>query len=79
MRGVSSWLCIHIVKVVVLVVVKRFVEVEVQLFFWLGWLVVGGWSEKTKVISISTQIKVVVEVEVELGNSFKWEVKLKNY
>ena len=29
----------------------------------------GGWSDKTKLILISTQIEVVVEVEVELGNT----------
>ena len=39
------------------------VEDEVQLLFQ-----VGGWSDKTKVILISTLVEVVVEVEVELGN-----------
>ena len=29
---------------------------------------VGGWSDKTKLILISTLVEVVVEVEVELGN-----------
>ena len=29
----------------------------------------GGWSDKTKLILISTLVEVVVEVEVELGNS----------
>ena len=28
----------------------------------------GGWSDKTKLILISTLVEVVVEVEVELGN-----------
>ena len=32
-----------------------------------GWWVVGGWSDKTKLILISTLVEVVVEVEVELG------------
>ena len=27
----------------------------------------GGWSDKTKLILISTLVEVVVEVEVELG------------
>ena len=27
----------------------------------------GGWSDKTKLIRISTLVEVVVEVEVELG------------
>ena len=31
-----------------------------------GW-VVGGWSDKTKLILISTLVEVVVEVELELG------------
>ena len=31
----------------------------------------GGWSDKTKLILISTLVKVVVEGEVELGNIFK--------
>ena len=35
-----------------------------------GWVVAGGWSDKTKLILISTLVKVVVEVEVELGNIF---------
>ena len=52
-----------IVVIVVEVVVKAMVEVEVQLLFW-----VGGWSDKTKLILISTLVEVVVEVEVELGN-----------
>ena len=38
------------------------VGVEVQLLFW-----VGGWSDKTRLILISTLVEVVVEVEVELG------------
>ena len=29
----------------------------------------GGWLDKTKLILISTLVEVVVEVEVELGNS----------
>ena len=33
-----------------------------------GWWV-GGWSDKTKLILISTLVEVVVEVEVELGNN----------
>ena len=34
-----------------------------------GW--VGGWSDKTKVMIISTQFKFkLVEVGVELGNNF---------
>ena len=34
---------------------------------------VGGWSDKTKSILISTLVEVVVEVEVELGKmSTKW-------
>ena len=52
-----------IVVIVVQVVVKAMVEVEVQLLFR-----VGGWSDKTKLILISTLVEVVVEVEVELGN-----------
>ena len=31
-----------------------------------GWVVVGGWS-KTKLMLISTEVEVVVEVGVELG------------
>ena len=42
------------------------VEVEVQLLFRVGGWVVGGWSDKTKLILISTLVEVVVEVE--LGN-----------
>ena len=53
-----------IVVFVVEVVVKAMVEVEVQLLFR-----VGGWSDKTKLILISTLVEVVVEVEVELGNT----------
>ena len=30
---------------------------------------VGGWSDKTKLILISTLVEVVVEVVVELGNT----------
>ena len=30
---------------------------------------VGGWSDKTKLILISTLVEVVVEVEVELGKN----------
>ena len=30
-------------------------------------MVVGGWSDKTKLILISTLVEAVVEVEVELG------------
>ena len=30
---------------------------------------VGGWSDKTKLILISTLVEVVVEVKVELGNN----------
>ena len=44
-----------------MVVVKAMVEVEVQLLFQ-----VGGFSDKTKLILISTLVEVVVEVE--LGN-----------
>ena len=33
-----------------------------------GWWV-GGWSDKTKLILISTLVEVVVEVEVELGKN----------
>ena len=33
-----------------------------------GW-VVGGWSDETKLILISTLVEVVVEVEVELGKN----------
>ena len=32
----------------------------------------GGWSDKTKLILISTLLEVVVEVEVELGNVIIW-------
>ena len=46
------------------------VEVEVQLLFR-----VGGWSDKTKLILISTLVEVVVEVEVELGNYFYTRLK----
>ena len=40
-----------------------------EAMWWVGggW-VVGGWSDKTKLILISTLVEVVVEVEVELGN-----------
>ena len=31
----------------------------------------GGWSDKTKLILISTLVEVVVEVEVELGKSYR--------
>ena len=55
-----------IVVIVVAVVVKAMVEVEVQLLFR-----VGGWSDKTKLILISTLVEVVVEVEVELGNYYR--------
>ena len=34
--------------------------------YYSGW--VGEWSDKTKLILISTLVEVVVEVEVELGN-----------
>ena len=54
----------YIVVIVVEVVVKAMVEVEVQLLFRVG----GGWSDKMKLILISTLVEVVVEVEVELGN-----------
>ena len=49
------------------VVVKAMVEVEFQLLFRVD----GGWSDKTKLILISTLVEVVVEVEVEveLGNT----------
>ena len=33
-----------------------------------GW--VGGWSDKTKLMLNSTQVKVLVEVEVELGKMY---------
>ena len=39
------------------------VEVEVQLLFR-----VGGWSNKTKLIQISTLVEVVVEVELGKKN-----------
>ena len=52
----------NIVVIIVEVVVKAMVEVEIQLLFW--W--VGGWSDKTKSILISTLVEVAVEVE--LGN-----------
>ena len=32
---------------------------------WVG----GGWSDKMKLILISTLVEVVVKVEVELGNT----------
>ena len=34
-------------------------------------LQLGGWSDRTKLILISTLVEVVVEVEVELGNTCK--------
>ena len=43
------------------------VEVEVQLLFR-----VGGWSDETKLLLISTQIKVVVEVEVAVELSWEY-------
>ena len=52
-----------IVVIVVEVVVKAMVGVEVQQLFR-----VGGWSDKTKLILISTLVELVVEVEVEIGN-----------
>ena len=54
------------VVIVVVVVVRSMVEVDVQLLF----LWVDGWSDKTKLILISTLVEVVVKamVEVELGN-----------
>ena len=55
-------------EVVIEVVVKAMVEVEVQLLFRLG-----GWSDKMKLILISTLVEVVVEVEVELGNNTRLE------
>ena len=54
-----------IVVVVLEVVVKAMVEVEFQLLFRVD----GGWSDKTKLILISTLVEAVVEVEVELGNT----------
>ena len=39
------------------------VEVEDQLLFRMG-----GWSDRKKLIIISTLDEVVAEVEVELGN-----------
>ena len=42
------------------------VEVE-ACHYQPGWVVVGGWT-KTKLMLISSQVEVVVEVEVELGN-----------
>ena len=42
------------------------VEVEFQLLFRVD----GGWSDKTKLILISTLVEVVVEVGVELGNVY---------
>ena len=36
---------------------------------WVGGWWVGGWSDKTKLILISTLVEVVVEVEVELGKN----------
>ena len=32
---------------------------------------VGGWSDKTKLMLISTLVVIVVEVEVMLGNKMK--------
>ena len=44
------------------------VEVEVQLLFRVGgWA--GGWSDKKKLILITTLVEFVVKVEVELGNN----------
>ena len=42
------------------------VKVEVELL-----VQVGGWSDKMKLILISTLVEVVVEVEVELDNIIK--------
>ena len=39
---------------------------------------VGGWSDKTKLILISTLVEVVVEVEVELGSNFYNKIVLKH-
>ena len=36
----------------------------------LGTTIPGGWT-KTKLMQISTQVEVVVEVRVELGNRLK--------
>ena len=52
-----------IVVIVVEVVVKAMVEIKDQLL-----LRMGGWSDKTKLIIISTLDEVVAEVEVELCN-----------
>ena len=46
-----------------MVVVKA---MKLKFNYYSGW-VVGGWSDKTKLILISTLVEVVVEVEVELG------------
>ena len=40
------------------------VEVEFQLLFR-----VGGWSDKTKLILISTSVEVAVDVEFKLGKN----------
>ena len=54
---------------IVISLVKVIVEVEVQLLFRVGGgCVVGGWSDETKLILISTLVELVVEVEVEIGN-----------
>ena len=57
------------------VVVKALVEVEVNYYSGL----VGGWSDKTKLILISTLVEVVVEVEVELGNNINHNYNHNNY
>ena len=40
---------------------------KLEVNYYSGWVV--GWSDKTKLILISTQAEVVVVVVVELGNS----------
>ena len=45
---------------------------KLEVNYYSGWVLgglAGGWSDKTKLILISTLVEVVVEVEVELGKN----------
>ena len=48
---------------ILVVVVKAMVKVEVQLLFQVG----GGWSDKTKLILISTLVEVLLKLKLSLA------------